>query len=281
MVEKLPNGWIKTTLGEITNPSRVRALPSGVPSTPYVGLEHIESQSMKLVEHGYARDIRSSALRFSKGDVLYGRMRPYLNKVWVAEFDGLCSPEFIVFPKLEGLNASFLAMRLNAEDFVAFANGQVSGERPRVGFDKLARFPILLPPLAEQERIVAKLSAALSGVGRAATAARRAQERLERYRGAVLDAALNGKLTHEWRRDVKPSETTPQLLKRLLHERRAHWEEAELERLRTVGRIPKDDNWKSKYPEPIEPEIAGLPEAPAGWAWASAEQLTEASRPIS
>lgn len=71
---------------------------------------------MTLRSHGYARDARSSSLRFSKGDVLYGKMRPYLNKVWVAEFDGVCSAEFLVFPKSEWLNSQFLAMRLNAQD---------------------------------------------------------------------------------------------------------------------------------------------------------------------
>jgi type I restriction enzyme S subunit len=97
MSEKLPEGWVMTTLGEITEPSRARALPAEAPDMPYIGLEHIEPQTMKLLGHGYARDVRSSSVLFSKGDVLYGKMRPYLNKVWVAEFDGICSAEFLVF----------------------------------------------------------------------------------------------------------------------------------------------------------------------------------------
>jgi type I restriction enzyme S subunit len=149
MPEKLPKGWVKTTLGEIAEPSRQRGLPMEFPSLRYVGLEHIEPHSMKLLEHEGAREARSSSVRFSVGDVLYGKMRPYLNKVWVAQFDVLCSAEFLVFPKRDGLNSQFLALRLNAEDFVAFANGQVSGERPRVDFEKLSSFPILLCPTAE------------------------------------------------------------------------------------------------------------------------------------
>ncbi len=132
---------------------------------PYVGLEHIEPQTMKLLGHGYAREVRSSSMCFSKNDVLYAKMRPYLNKVWVAEFDGICSTEFLVFSTHITLDTQFLALRLNAADFVIFANGQVSGERPRVDFEKLSRFSMFLPPLAEQQRIVAKLSAALSAVG--------------------------------------------------------------------------------------------------------------------
>jgi len=199
MSAKLPIGWISTTLGEIAEPSRVRALPSEDPEIPYVGLEHVESQTMRLIRHGHAYDVRSSSVRFTRGDVLYSRMRPYLNKVWIAEFDGLCSGEFLVFPKNEWLNTEFFAVRLNSDDFVDFANRQVSGERPRVDFEKLARFPILLPPLAEQQRIVARLNAALSGVERAASATSRAQERLKIYRAAVLRTAITGELTHAWR----------------------------------------------------------------------------------
>src|SRR5271157_4806605 len=99
MREKLPNGWVATTLGEIVKPSNQRVLPSRVPQMKYVGLEHIEPYTMKLVGHRPASEVRSSSPSFSRGAVLYGRMRPYLNKIWVAEFDGACSGEFIVFPK--------------------------------------------------------------------------------------------------------------------------------------------------------------------------------------
>lgn len=277
MLEKLPKGWVKTTLGEIVEPSRERALPIDAPTLPYVGLEHIEPQSMRLLGHGNAFDIRSSSVRFSKGDVLYGKMRPYLNKIWVAEFDGLCSAELLVFPKRDGLNSQFLAFRLNAEDFVTFANGQVSGERPRVDFEKLSRFLVLLPPLAEQERIAAKLNAAFSAVQRAETAGRRAQERLKRYRTAVLDAAVSGELSRDWREvertDKKATtETGEALLHRLLAARRARWEETELQRLRSVGRTG-DDEWKTRYAEPAKPKNEHLSELPKGWVWASLDQL--------
>lgn len=138
MPDKLPGGWVETTLGEINTPSRLRARPSEAPDLPYVGMEHVAAQTMKLLGHGEASDLRSSSVRFEKGDVLYGKMRPYLNKVWLAEFDGLCSAEFLVFSKAEGLNSQLFAYRLNAQDFVAFANQQVSGDRPRVDFEKLA-----------------------------------------------------------------------------------------------------------------------------------------------
>jgi len=278
MPEKLPIGWVQTTLGEIVEPLRARALPSENPEIPFVGLEHIEPKTMRLKGHGYAYQVRSSSVRFSEGDVLYARMRPYLNKVWIAEFDGLCSGEFIVFPKSAWLNSEFIGTRLNSDDFVIFANGQASGERPRVDFHKLARFPVLLPPLAEQARIVAKMKAALSGVETAVTATNRAQERLKRYRAAVLRTAVTGELTKNWRdaqrKETKPAiETGNALLQRLLKSRSRSWQEAELERQQTAGKPPKDEKWRSNYRPPVEPRIADSLELPQGWSWASVDQL--------
>jgi predicted ATPase len=287
MSQKLPNGWVKTTLGEITQPSRNRVLPEDVPTLAYVGLEHIEPESMRLLGHGSARDVRSSSVRFGSGDVLYGKMRPYLNKVWVAEFEGICSAEFLVFPKSELVNSHFLAGRLNASDFVAFANAKVSGERPRVDFKKLSRFPILLPPIAEQERIVRKLHATLASLRRANTAAHRAQERLKRYSVTVLDAAINGELTRPWRenqsKNMKVSiESDADLLQRILSARRRRWEEAELARFVRSGKTPKGDKWKSHYPAPTLEIDRELPELPEGWIWVRWEQvgLSQNGRPF-
>jgi type I restriction enzyme, S subunit len=274
--ERFPQGWVKTTLGELVRPSRERALPSEISDTPYVGLEHIEPQTMRLLGHGDPLDSRSSSLRFSKGDVLYGRMRPYLNKVWVAEFDGICSAEFLVFGQPE-VDSQFLALRLNAEDFVTFANGEISGERPRVDFERLAVFPILLPPVPEQKRIVAKLRAALSEVEQAEKATTRAQERLKRYRTAVLEDAVSGELTEKWRTGHRNKAVKLQsgemLLQQLLASRRAIWEETELKRLRLSGKDPRSDKWKARYIEPSSPTISGLPKIPRTWTWATVEQI--------
>ena len=273
MADKLPTGWVKTTLGEVNMPSRARALPSEAFELPYVGMEHVEAQTMRLLGQGSASELKSSSVRFNQGDVLYGKMRPYLNKVWLAEFDGLCSAEFLVFPKTNGLNGQLFAYRLNSQDFVNFANHQVSGDRPRVDFEKLATFPFPLPPTREQERIVTKLDALLSRVAAGEAAARRAMERLQRYRAAVLHAAVTGELTRDWRKTHKADEPGAKLLKRLLAERRARWEEAELKRLLASGKPPKDDGWKKRYPEPKPARTNTLAELPRGWVWTSVDQL--------
>jgi type I restriction enzyme S subunit len=253
MPDKLPKGWEKTTLGEVNIPSRARALATGASDLLYVGMEHIEPQTMKMLGPGEASGVKSSSVRFSKGDVLYGKMRPYLNKVWLAEFDGQCSAEFLVFPKTEGLNSQLFAYRLNSQDFVSFANHQVSGERPRVDFEKLAKFTYLLAPTREQ--------------------ARRALERIQRYRAAVLHAAVTGELTRDWRKTHQPNETGAKLLKRLLTERRARWEEAELGRRQAAGKPSKDEKWKERYSVPRTSRLGEDGKLPRSWTWASIEEI--------
>jgi type I restriction enzyme S subunit len=269
---KLPDGWAITTLGEIVKPSRSRAAPSETPDIPFVGLEHIESQTMRIIGHKYASDVRSSALRFAIDDVLYSRMRPYLNKVWIADFDGLCSAEFLVFPT-EGVSSAFLGLRLNADDFVAFANAQISGERPRVSFEKLSKFTITLPPLAEQERIVAGLSAPLTRMAAGMSATQRALNRLERYRSAVFHAAVTGDLTVHWRKTDESDESGSHLLERILKARRTKWEKSELRRLRATGKEPKNDKLQSRYTPPEAINVTNLPPLPDKWTYASVEQV--------
>jgi type I restriction enzyme S subunit len=205
-------------------------------------------------------------------------MRPYLNKVWVAQFEGICSAEFIVLRHQPELDNQFLALRLNAEDFVTFANGEISGERPRVDFERLAIFPILLPPLTEQKRIVSKLLAALSEIELAERATARAQERLKRYRIAVLEAAVMGELTKDWRVQQMNKSVELQsgeaLLQHLLAGRRATWEETELEGFRASGKYPTTDNWKARYMEPVPPSEIELPRLPRTWTWATVGQIT-------
>src|SRR4051812_36461791 len=96
---ELPARWVWTTLGEVANPERRRTNPQTRPDLRFIGMEHIEAHTMRLLGTIPASEMRSSAEYFEWGDVLYGRLRPYLNKVYRPDFEGLCSSEFIVFRK--------------------------------------------------------------------------------------------------------------------------------------------------------------------------------------
>jgi len=136
--------------------------------------------------------------------------------------------------------------------------------------------PLRLPvaPLPEQARVVAKIEELLSGLDAGVAALKRAQANLRRYRAAVLKAAVEGKLTQQWRASNPPTETAPQLLASILKERRTKLEEQQLDAYEAKGKQPPK-NWRGKYKEPAAPQLQDAPALPAGWCWASTEQLGE------
>lgn len=161
---------------------------------------------MRLLGWKDAGDLKSSAKKFYKGDILYSRLRPYLNKVWVADRDGLCSPEFIVFHQPDLVAPKFLAYRLNSSDFVAFANSLDTGDRPRVNHKKISVFNIPSISVEEQKLIVEKIEELFSELDNGIAALKTAREQLKVYRQAILKHAFEGKLTAQWREENKAAE---------------------------------------------------------------------------
>jgi type I restriction enzyme S subunit len=259
----LPPGWVWTTLGQVSDVTRRRRHPQEYPDLPYIGMEHVEAHTMKLLGTIPASELKSSAEHFEPGDVLYGRLRPYLNKVHSPRFEGLCSPEFIVFRRVPGLVNRYLQYFLNSTEFVAFASRLNAGDRPRVNFDQLADYPFPLPSEAEQRRIVKKLDEFNTRLDAGVASLNRVQAALKRYRAAVLKAACEGRLVPQDPTD----EPAAQLLERILAERRARWAAA----LRAKGKDPA----KATYEEPQAPDTVGLPALPEGWCWATVEQVCD------
>ena len=160
--------------------------------------------------HGRSSDVRSSKTKFNRGDLLYGKLRPYLNKVYVSDFEGVCSTDLLVFSKNELLSNAFLLYRFLCRDFVNYASHNVSGVNlPRVNFQTLSRFKISLPPLPEQHRIVAKIEELFTKLDAGIDELHNAQSQLKRYRQSVLKAAFDGELTEAWRAkhqgEIKPA----------------------------------------------------------------------------
>jgi type I restriction enzyme S subunit len=191
---QFPDGWKMTTFGEATKPVQKRVNPQDYPDLPYIGMENVEAHTMRLLGTVPAKEMKSTADSFSVGDVLYGRLRPYLNKVYLADFDGLCSTEFIIFRKVSHLNSKYLQYFLNSWDFVQFSNSLNAGDRPRVKFEQLADYLFPIPPLPEQERIVAKIEELFTQLEAGQTALAKVQAGLRRYKASVLKAAVSGKL---------------------------------------------------------------------------------------
>jgi type I restriction enzyme S subunit len=181
-------------LGEVVRPTRPRVKPSDFPDLPFIGMEHIEAHSMKLLGTVPAATMKSSAVHFKPGDVLYGRLRPYLNKVHRPKFEGLCSAEFIVLPENERLDGRYLQYFLNSSAFARYASYLNAGDRPRVDFEQLAPFEMPVPDVGEQRRIVAEIEKQFSRLDEAGASIKRVKANLRRQRAAVLHAAVTGTL---------------------------------------------------------------------------------------
>lgn len=268
--EALPPGWRYVTLGEVVQPSKEKVEPDERPGDRYLSLEHIESETNRIIDCGSASDVSSTKSVFRAGDVLYGKLRPYLNKVAVPDFGGICSTDILVLPPGEEVNAQWLMHFLSRPEIVSYANHHSKGVNlPRISFSKLAELEVLLPPVEEQARIVARLEALLGRI-------RRTQARLEgvpthaqRLREAVLAAACSGRLTEDWRAAHPLEEPPAAFVERLSEERRRRWAED----IRRKGRDPE----RAKYPVPLDPNpdfAEALEEdLPEGWALVSIDEL--------
>lgn len=143
-----------------------------------------------------------------------------------------------------------------------------------VSTKKLSNIELAVPPLDQQQRIVAEIEKQFSRLDEAVTNLKRVKANLKRYKAAVLKAAVEGKLTQEWRKTHPDVEPASKLLERILAERRAKWEETELAKMKAKGKAPKNDKWKAKYKEPAAPETAGRLELPKGWEWSTVDQIS-------
>ena len=184
---------------EAVVPRVEKAMPTDFPDEPFLGLDDVEAHTMRVLGSKPGGTMRSAAKRFYPGDVLYSRLRPYLNKVWLADRSGLCSSEFIVLPANEIVDGAFLKYRLNAMDFVSFANSLNAGDRPRVDFDQIGSFRLPAFPISYQKRIVAKIEELFSELEAGEESLRVARRQLGVYRQSLLKQAFEGHLTAKWR----------------------------------------------------------------------------------
>ena len=191
----LPTGWVKTTVGNIIEPSKERFDPINNTNRTFIGLEHIESNTGKIIEKGNSKELTSTKTIFRSGDVLYGRLRPYLNKACMPSFDGVCSTDILVFQKQPFLSNKFIALFLITNRFVTYANANMTGvQHPRISFNNIAKFFIFLPPYNEQKRIVSKIESIFTQIDGARTRLEVASRMLNKLRSSVLRQAFEGKL---------------------------------------------------------------------------------------
>ncbi len=122
---------------------------------PYVGMEDIESKTGIFLGTENITSVQSSTFFFEENDALFGRLRPYLGKVYLAEFSGHCSTEIFPIRVKKDLLASYLKLWLLSDKTINSINETCTGARmPRADMNEVLSFEIPVPPLEEQKRIV-------------------------------------------------------------------------------------------------------------------------------
>ncbi len=144
----IPKGWEVKPLGDIAEQVRRNAKPEEFdPETPYVGLEHIPRKSIALSEWGTAEEVQSGKLAFQKGEILFGKIRPYFHKVAVAPIEGLCSSDTIVITPRATEYSSIVLCTVSGEEFVDHATQTSQGTKmPRADWNVLVKYPVAIPP---------------------------------------------------------------------------------------------------------------------------------------
>jgi len=299
--EAKAGGWAVVPLGEVVdvNPRPDSDELHNDSLASFIPMKCVEAESGQFQPLGDRKvgEVRKGYTPFRDGDVIFAKVTPCMENGKAAVMKGLTngmgfgSTEFFALRPKECLDASYLFHFILQSSFRRQAAQNMTGAvgLRRVPKSYLEQQPIPLPPLPEQRRIVAEIEKQFTRLEAGVAALRRVQANLKRYRAAVLKAACAGQLVpteaelvgrvpsrgvgrtktkgnaawgHAAYNDA-PFETGEQLLKRILAERRQHWEES----------YRKSKIGNRKYVEPAAPDTANLPPLPAGWTWASGAQL--------
>ena len=256
------NTWTRTTLNEFCGQRGQSIEPSKTPDSQFE-LYSVPSFPTGQPEIVSGKEVGSNKQMVTSECVLLCKINPRINRAWVvghfSHHTKIASTEWIVFPPDKRVEPRFLCyfLQQNAvRDFLASNVSGVGGSLMRVKPSTLRDFPFAYPERDEQSSIVAEIEKQFSRLDEAVANLKRVKANLKRYKAAVLKAAVEGKLTEDWRKQHPDLEPANKLLERILAERRAKW------------------SGRGKYKEPVVLDKSDLPSLAEGWVWVSLEQLS-------
>lgn len=130
----------------IVNSKENVKVPNIDPRTPYIAMEHLEKEHISVYSHGLGKDVNSNKAKFSTGDILFGKLRPYFHKIGVPNFDGVCSTDILVFKPIQRKHYGFVLFCIHTDDFINYCTQGSGGTRmPRVSFNTIKKYPIPFP----------------------------------------------------------------------------------------------------------------------------------------
>jgi restriction endonuclease S subunit len=195
-IGEMPEQWNIRKIKYLANIRNVKAGDSDIDKT-YIGLENIESETGKLLIN---RDdeqqlIGETANIFKKGDVLFGKLRPYLAKCIIADFDGRCTSELLVLRTTSNILPEYLYFFMLSPKFYDVVNSSTYGAKmPRASWDFIGNLEIPLPSIKEQKEIVEYLVELTRKIDDLVFDINTQIQKLKEYRQSLIFEAVTGKI---------------------------------------------------------------------------------------
>ena len=195
-ISEIPQHWNLRRIKYLANVRNVKAVDSDNDKT-YIGLENIESRTGKLLlnRNDEQQLIGETANIFKKGDVLFGKLRPYLAKCIIADFDGRCTSELLVLRTTSYILPEYLCFLMLSPKFIDVVNSSTYGAKmPRASWDFIGNLQIPLPSIKEQEEIVEYLTEFMSRIDDLISDINTQIQKLKEYRQSLISEAVTGKI---------------------------------------------------------------------------------------
>ena len=189
-IGEIPESWEVVQLKEIAGLRRENINPKANLGLNYVGLEHIDSGESQLKRWGDATEVKSAKSRFYPNDVLYGKLRSYLDKAVLAGMEGICSTDILVVTSNSRTTPRFLVYLLHNYALISHAVATSTGvNHPRTSWNALGKFTLALPSISEQHTIAGTFQA----IDEKVAALERETALLDELFHAMLEELMTGK----------------------------------------------------------------------------------------
>lgn len=207
-----PNHWDETTLAEFRKNSTPTIDPEEFPDEKFelYSMQGFDESSPEIVE---GSEVGSRKKSLDGGIVLLSRINPRINRVWIVEeqndYRQIGSTEWVLFETTSQINKSYLKYFLQNPEFRNYLQMNTSGvgsSLMRVNRESIDKYPIPLPPLEEQKKIVSKIEELLSKIESGVKELETTKQKLSQYRRVLLEMAIEGKLTEDWRQSQNEDE---------------------------------------------------------------------------
>ena len=195
---EIPDGWEVKALGDVAKEVRVSVQPQAIkPGTPYIALEHMPRRCLALSDWGVSDRVGSNKFRFERGNILFGKLRPYFHKVGIAPLEGVCSTDIVVVVPAADCWFGFVLGHFSSDEFVDYTDTTSTGTRmPRTKWRDMARYTTALPTRGLAEAFTVQIQPWVEQIVSAIHESRA----LSSLRDTLLPQLISGKLQLTQRR---------------------------------------------------------------------------------